>query len=93
MDEYFENYEINVKENIKIDKVNNYTPELIISSVLELTQEDESVLYSGTRNNITLQLTCYALRKLTQLRLREIGKLLKMKGQSVYRTTDSFEKK
>ena len=93
MDDYFDNYEINT-ENYKISKNRNkYDPLEILKCAVILCSNDESMLYSSTRNNMTRQLACYGLRKLTQLKLREIGELLKMKYHSVSDTAREFDKK
>jgi chromosomal replication initiation ATPase DnaA len=77
-----------------IKEKNNYrnlTPTELIELILEITNSKKKELYQRKRNNIPKLLTCYALHQLTPLTLTQIGKIMKLKFNTVSENSRRFK--
>jgi DNA-directed RNA polymerase specialized sigma subunit len=69
------------------------TPESIIQAVIQLTKVTSVQLMEHKKNNLPRELTCFALRTMTTLTLKEIGKHVNMSYFSVCNTNKKFKRK
>jgi REP element-mobilizing transposase RayT len=71
----------------------DHSPERIIQVVIELTKVTSDQLQQHKKNNFPRELACFALRTITTLTLKEIGKYLNMSYFSVCNTNKKFKRK